>query len=160
LILGDTRDETLDLSHAVELVSPRCSFWENVASAASLSSAKILNATGRFDAKLMVLRLSRRPFNDLAPGLTEGGVKDGLLVLLKGDCVEGVQVPLLRTPGVILDESGGETLLCGEAAVCKTGLLEVKEDLRLLCDSVSYAGGRVSCDGVRCKLPIGGLVDS
>ena len=116
--------------------------------------------TGRFNAELTVLRLSGRPFNSLALGLTAGDVKDGLLVPLKGDCVEGVQVPLLLTPGVILDKSGGETLLCGEAIVGEVGLLEVKEDLRLVCDSVSYAGGRVSCDGVRCRRPIGGLVDS
>lgn len=89
-----------------------------------------------------------------------GDAKDGLLVSLKGACAEGVQVPLLLTPGVILDESRSETLLRGEATVGEVGLLEVKEDLRLVSDSVSYAGGRVSCDGVRCRLLIGGLVDS
>jgi hypothetical protein len=116
--------------------------------------------TGRFDAELTALCLSGRPLCSLAPGLMAGDTKDGLLVPLKGVCAEGVQVPLLLTPGVVLDESRSETLLRGEATVGEVGLLEVKEDLRLVCDSVSYAGGCVSCDGVRCRLLIGGLVDS
>lgn len=116
--------------------------------------------TGRFDAELTVYRLPGRPICSLAPGLTAGDVKEGLLVPLKGVFAEGVQVLLLLTPGVILDESGGETLLCGEVIVGGVGLLEVKEDLRLICDSVSYAGGKVSCDVVHCGLPSGGLVDT
>lgn len=108
--------------------------------------------TGRFDAELTVRCLPGRPFCSLAPGLSAGDVKEGLLVSLKGDFAEGVQVLLLWTPGVILDESGGETLLCGEVTVGGVGGLEVNEDLRLIRDSVSYAGGEVSCDA--------GLVDT
>lgn len=116
--------------------------------------------TGRLDAKLTVYHLPGRPFSSLASGLTARDVKEGLLTPLKGNFAEGVQVLLLLTSGVILDESGGETLLCGKVTVGGVGLLEVKEDLRLVYDSVSYAGGKISCDAVRCGLPIGGLVGS
>lgn len=116
--------------------------------------------TGRLGAELTVHRLPGRPFCSLAPGLMAGDVKEGLLVPLKGDFADGVQVLLLLTSGVTLDESKGETLLCGEVTVGGVGLLELKEDLRLVCDSVSYAGGEFSCDAVRCRLPIGGLVDT
>ena len=38
--------------------------------------------------------------------------------------------------------------------------IEAKEDLWLVYNSVSHAGGKLSCDALCCGLPISGLVDT